>query len=362
MATVVGTDKADWLAGTGGADYIKGFGGNDTLKGGGGADTLDGGAGIDTAIYADSTAGVSVSLLSGSGFGGFAQGDRLMSIENVWGSAYDDVLTGDNGTNELVGLDGSDFLFGNGGGDMLDGGYGDDWLEGGAGADVLNGGAGIDIAKYYDSPAAVIVSLRDNAAWGGDATGDTFIGVESLHGSSYDDVLVGDDNPNTLAGISGNDVLQGYGGPDVLFAGFGNDRLEGMDDNDILYGDYGQDTLIGGKGTDSLYGGPGADAFVWTATSETDTRPQTADVIWDFSFAEGDRIDLSLIDANVYAAGNQAFTFIGTAAFSGRPGEINYYHDNGDTIIQMQTGTSADVEGVIRIWGIVTPEASWFVL
>ena len=85
-------------------------------------------------------------------------------------------------------------------------------------------------------------------------------------------------------------------------------------------------------------------------------------MITDFNFAEGDRIDLCGIDADVYAAGNQAFTFIGAAAFSGTPGEINYYHSGGNTYIQLQTGTSADVEGVIRLDGIVTPEASWFVL
>ena len=89
---------------------------------------------------------------------------------------------------------------------------------------------------------------------------------------------------------------------------------------------------------------------------------ETGDFVWDFSPAEGDRLDVSGIDADVYAAGNQTFTFIGDAAFSGTPGEINYVHAGGNTIIQMQTGTSADVEGVIRIYGILTPEASWFVL
>ena len=77
---------------------------------------------------------------------------------------------------------------------------------------------------------------------------------------------------------------------------------------------------------------------------------------------EGDRLDLVGIDADVYAANNQEFRFIGAAAFSGTPGEINYVHHNGETIIQMQTGTSIDVDGMIRIAGIVTPDASWFVL
>jgi hypothetical protein len=51
-----------------------------------------------------------------------------------------------------------------------------------------------------------------------------------------------------------------------------------------------------------------------------------------------------------------------TSASTGTPGEINFVHVNGDTIIQLQTGTSPDIEGGIRLAGLHTPEASWFVL
>ena len=85
-------------------------------------------------------------------------------------------------------------------------------------------------------------------------------------------------------------------------------------------------------------------------------------MIWDFNRIEGDQLNIASIDADVYTAGDQAFTFIGTAAFSGTPGEVRYYQSGGDTYIEMQTGTSVDVEGVIRLAGIHTPEASWFVL
>ena len=63
----------------------------------------------------------------------------------------------------------------------------------------------------------------------------------------------------------------------------------------------------------------------------------------------------------MFAAGNQAFTFIGAAAFSDTPGEVNFVHVNGDTIIQLQTGVAATPRR-IRIPGIVTPDASMFVL
>ena len=83
-------------------------------------------------------------------------------------------------------------------------------------------------------------------------------------------------------------------------------------------------------------------------------------MVWDFNRIQGDLIDLNAIDADVYTPGNQDFTFIGTAAFSGTPGEVRYYHSGGSTYIEMQTGTSVDVEGVIRLDGIYAPTASWF--
>jgi hypothetical protein len=86
------------------------------------------------------------------------------------------------------------------------------------------------------------------------------------------------------------------------------------------------------------------------------------DLIADFDPLEGDLIDLGGVDANAIAGGNQAFTFIGAAGFSGTPGEVNFSHLNGETIIQLQTGVVADSEMSIRIAGIVTPEASWFLL
>jgi Ca2+-binding RTX toxin-like protein len=162
--------------------------------------------------------------------------------------------------------------------------------------------------------------------------------------------------------MDGADSLKGFGGADTLYGGDGADHLEGMDGNDILRGENGADTLKGGAGVDTLTGGAGDDSFVWAADSDTGVTVATMDLIKDFNFAAGDRINLSAIDADVYTAGNQAFTFIGTNSFSGNPGEINYYYDGGETIIQFQTGTSVDIEGGIRLSGIHTPDASWFVL
>ena len=133
---VTSADQADVLRGLGGNDMLFGGSGNDTLDGGAGADVLIGGDGTDTADYSLSAAGVTVSLLTGLGAGGDAQGDTLGGIENITGSAQADTLTGDGAAN------------------TLDGGSGNDTLIGGAGADTLIGGPGTDTASYASSGRA----------------------------------------------------------------------------------------------------------------------------------------------------------------------------------------------------------------
>src|ERR1700754_332467 len=84
------TDGNDQIVGTWMQDHIYGGGGNDIIKGGGGADTIDGGANRDGASYEDSDVGVDVSLVTGKGHGGTAEGDTLISIEDLYGSKYND--------------------------------------------------------------------------------------------------------------------------------------------------------------------------------------------------------------------------------------------------------------------------------
>ena len=95
MASILGNNRAnDVLVGTSTSDYIYGYGGDDTLEGKGGADYLYGGDGVDTATYAHSSAGVQINLMAAVQHGGDAEGDQLFSIENIIGSSYKDVLTG----------------------------------------------------------------------------------------------------------------------------------------------------------------------------------------------------------------------------------------------------------------------------
>jgi Ca2+-binding RTX toxin-like protein len=340
---VTGSDYNDVLIGNDGNNGLVGMAGDDRLMGGAGADSLFGEAGRDTADYSDSSVGVSVNLASGAGAGGSAEGDRLTGIEDLMGSSSNDNLTGDDGVNWLYGAGGDDLLKGGGGADTLEGVGGNDTLKGGGGADILIGGLGTNTASYYGSPAGVVVSLISGHTEGGDAAGDQLFNIDNLTGSIHADILWGNDWNNIINGEAGADTLKGFGGADQLSGSDGDDHLEGM------------------IGADVLTGGGGADSFGWNATSDTGVTIATADLITDFNPAQGDKIDLSNVDANILVSGNQAFTFIGQAAFTG-PGQINFVQVGGETIIQMQIGQDPDVEGIIRIAGLVTPDASWFVL
>jgi len=197
------------------------------------------------------TAGYGVEAIS------FADGtvwtlDEIFAYTIVEGTSANNTLTGTNRAGDnLFGLAGNDNLYGYGENDRLDGG---------AGADYLNGGDGVDIASYQSATAAVIADLEyASTANTGDATGDSYVAIENLEGSVYDDNLRGDAGNNAIWGGDGNDhlhgrdgddLLVGGDGADVLWAGTGDDRLDGGAGNDIFFGGTGADQLIGGEGTD----------------------------------------------------------------------------------------------------------------
>lgn len=105
-----GGDGNDLLVGRNGLDTLIGGNGDDELEGGRHADVLDGGAGMDMASYEFSSSGVHVDLMTGMASGGDAQGDTLISIESLKGSAFDDVLIGTNYDNTIIAGDGDDVI------------------------------------------------------------------------------------------------------------------------------------------------------------------------------------------------------------------------------------------------------------
>lgn len=467
MATIFGTVEDDQTAATNGTsspDTIYLYSGNDQTRPGDGADDIFGGSGTDRVSYFDATSSVIVSLSAGVGSLGFADGDTYDSIEDVFGSQYNDTISGDGGNNSLngflgndtiyagggadtvVGDDGTDRLFGSAGndqvyggdgtdflyggdnndiilggqsGDFLYGGTGDDALAGGAGADSFNGGDGDDVLSYFDSAAAVTVNLATSSASGGDATGDTFQNMEGVEGSAHADRLTGDTGSNFLFGGAGADVLDGGAGADTMQGGLGNDfyivdnagdvvsgeigfsdgggidtvrafvdyvqptnielvRLGNITDttnlsvtgnsapgtlvgnagnntmiggfsNNQINGNDGNDTIEGGNGRDTLVGGSGSDTFVYNAVSDSDAGSTQRDFINGFSHGF-DRIDLSGVDANSNTGGDDAFVFVGSAAFTGTAGELRTQGLGGANAVILEADVNGDGAADMQIF------------
>ncbi|HEX2726732.1 MAG TPA: M10 family metallopeptidase C-terminal domain-containing protein, partial [Beijerinckiaceae bacterium] len=126
----------------------------------------------------------------------------------------------------------------------------------------------------------------------------------------------------------------------------GNDQLEGGAGNDRMTGGAGNDVLIGGLGRDVMVGSEGADRFDFNSLA--DSRIGAArDVAY---FDTGDTIDLSTIDADADSAGNQAFAFIGTRAFSGTEGDLRFSRG----VLQADTNGDRVADLEVRIVGTLT--------
>ncbi len=297
---IFGDAGDDTLDGGAGSDQVSGGIGDDLLIGGSGADILIGGDGIDTADYTASAVGVEVDLVvagvsfssdtitgigqlflnAGTGIGGDAQGDRLALIENVFGSDFDDELTGSAADNLLVGGTGEDELDGDAGNDTLLGGADDDEITGGAGNDALDGGTGIDTARFAGveddfSFASLSGGRVSVTAQNGEVDilsnfeflqfdNGTFTIADVLAAAGGvptegDDALTGGAGADTIDGLGGDDEINGLGGADLLIGGLGDDTLRGEDGSDNLRGEDGSDVLSGGNGNDVVNGGAGED-------------------------------------------------------------------------------------------------------
>ncbi|ASF48040.1 hypothetical protein [Methylovulum psychrotolerans] len=218
----LGTAGDDFLIEQPGS-YLNGMAGNDRLYGGFDNGILDGGSDTDTADYSKTYGNVTVNLgLTTAQNTVGTNKETLLNIENVTGSSN----SSNSGpySNTLIGNNASNSLFGGIGNDTLSGGGGNDSLIGGAGNDRLDGGTGTDMAFYYSASKGVTVNLALTTAQNTHGAGtDTLLNIESLNGSAYNDVLVGNYANNTLLGGNGNDVLAGGLGNDTLTGGAGKD-------------------------------------------------------------------------------------------------------------------------------------------
>ena len=245
---VTGSDGDDNLAGDSADNILRGGAGNDRLDGRAGNDILDGGPGDrDVAEYTSDPSGIIGGLVTATVTDGWGDTDTLVNIERIYGSAFNDMITGD---------DGDDVIAGRAGDDILIGGQGEDRFYGGAGNDRLDGGASERDRAYYEyNPAAVVVNLTDGIAIDGWGDTDTLISIEYVRGTNYNDRVTGNHLHNQLEGEAGDDTLFGLGGNDRLYGYAGNDFIDGGAGNeDKVYYDESPKgvtvNLIDGRATD----------------------------------------------------------------------------------------------------------------
>jgi Ca2+-binding RTX toxin-like protein len=234
--------------------------------------------------------------------GAVEQGQALSTTA----SANNDVLTGTSSANTIQALGGADYLKGLAGNDALYGGDGSDLLDGGPGSDKLYGGSGVDLVDCTGATKVTVdLSLATDKATRGTEV-DALYNIEGAIGSSAAD---------TFKGNEYNNFFQG------------------------------------GLGRDSLTGNGGRDLYDLDATAESGITSTTRDLIKDFAVG-ADKLDLTGIDADTTAAGNQAFRWVGSAAFTGTPGELGYFTSGDDTIVRGSNDTDRTAEFQIELTGL----------
>ena len=253
----------------------------------------------------------------------------------ITGTSYGEALLGTSGNDLMKALGGDDTLKGGGGTDTMYGGAGNDsfYIDGAGDVAVEYAGEGVD--TIYASISHTLESYVENLR---------LSGTGALNGT-------GNSLINRMYGNDGANTLQGLGGDDFLYGRLGNDRLEGGD---------GADLLRGGLGTDALVGGMGADRFDWDSASEAG-KGTSRDVVLDF-VRGADKLDLSGIDAKGSATTNDAFSFIGSSAFSGSAGQLRFYDGGGFAIVQGDTNGDKVADFEIRVDNLTSLQSTDFLL
>jgi len=254
----------------------------------------------------------------------------------VRGSSVRDVIRGNAGNDDLFGLNGADSLYG---------GLDNDRLFGGPGSDLLNGGLGDD--QFFVGTGDVVVEALNQ-------------GYDRVFSAVAFTLAANVEELNLFGAASIKGV--GNGLNNVIFANGAGCTVQGMAGADYLVGGGGADTINGGAGADLIYGQAGADRFVFGTLA--DFAPAAApDAIGDFSHAEGDRINLSPIDPNSLTAGNQAFAFIGTAAFSANgQSQVRWQVQGADVLVQIDSNRDQVSDQVLLLYGVSTLVAADFLL
>ena len=363
---IAGNAQNNRLEGLDGADILYGGQGSDVLDGGLGADSLYGGPGNDSyvvdhlqdRIVEAADAGTSDRVMASVNYrmplnietltltGAARVGIGNAQANTIEGNTWNDLIRGLDGDDRLNGGDGADTLVGGRGYDGIQGGDGDDRIEDVDGG-VFWGGAGDDTIVLGAPGATEAIGTTANGDEGNDVIDASAFAL--VQGSRL-----------RLTGGAGHDQITGSAGPDDLSGQDGNDVLAGGAGIDFLAGGDGNDTLIGGAGQDFVTGNAGADVFAFRAIADF-TAGFEEETLQDFSAAQGDRIDLSAIDANANAPGNQAFVYRGTA-FTGAAGDLLVQFAGGRYVAAGDVDGDLAPDFSIGIQSSTTPVAGWFIL
>ena len=369
--SLTGNSRANFIQGGPGNDlFYLTYGGDDRVFGGPGndsfifasaftpADIVNGGSGIDTLVV--------------QGNVNLTMNATVTQIENISILAGDNRNFGEPGTNRYsysltvndanfaagvqarinasALLPGEAFSF-NGSFErdasfLVYGGRGQDTLKGGPGNDIFvfgeqrfAAGDTVDGGPGYDG-----LFLRGNYQFDFNVPGygHAIVGVENITLLSAMDERYGRGGTEFDYRLTLSDALAGIGRALTVSGALltasetmvVNGRLEsdaslhligGASDDELIGGAKG-DLLHGNKGADMLTGGGGADLFRYQSIA--DSHAGSSDRILDFT-PSSDRIELSRIDANSLVADDQAFAWIGSAAFSGVAGELRAWQSAG---------------------------------
>ena len=392
-----GLEGSDQLVGDAGADTLDGGDGDDFIWAGMGDDAIIGGSGTDTAHYHSNgteegvaTQGVVVDLTLGAATDGWGFNDTIVGVENVGGTSFDDILTGDMNANVLSGYEGRDTLSGGGGNDILHGGTDDNVLNGGDGADLLDGddgndtlhgdagddelaggdgndglfggagddsiwsaagddmidgGDGYDIAYFHSDgfgspvPGSVIVNLVNGTVvdgWGGT---DTLVSIEEIFGTDFADSFTGNADSNVFYGIDGDDLISGgvalsAQSFDYLYGGAGSDTISF--NRGLAVGGLGDDRISGQNAT-STFAAAGVSFFNATSgiianlTASSNDGLSGGDTANGFSVSDGlGGVDLISDLQAIYGSDFDDAFYIDTSWISGGSNAIEVYAGEGN--------------------------------
>lgn len=335
-----------------------------------GSITLSSGGSLSAPLLSSSSSSSTSSALSAAADASVSNMElSRATVTKVAGTAGADSLKVDLSHDTYVDAGaGNDVIYGGGiGHNTMAGGGGDDtyYVKTDFERVVEKPGEGVDtvVASVDFALSANVENLR--------MAGTAIFGA----GNELDNKITGTDLDNEIRGLGGNDQIQSLAGNDLVSGGDGNDTLQGGAGNDTVCGDAGNDKITGDEGSDLLNGGGGADTIEGGAGADTitggagadlfvfrDADLGTTDRITDFNRVDGDKISLVAIDANTTVAGDQKFTFIGTAAFHKVAGELHMDIANGVTTITGDVNGDGVADFTLVLPGAGTLTAADFLL